>query len=240
MRYGPFLAALLVTALPLSAQEEPKEEDFGEVIDVRVVNVEAVVTSRDGDRVRGLSKDDFRLLVDGREVPIEFFNEVVDGAMVNGEPSNPSNPSETPAADAVGRSVLVYIDDSLTVVAQRNIVLDQIEASLTRLSPRDQVAIAAYDAEKLERLLDWTSDRGRISAALAVARVRGTEGLTFKAHALQGFPDLGERVSNVVNAAASAMRGLPAPPGRKVMLLLAGGWPLIEAPASRALRDRAP
>jgi len=234
MRHLLVLAALLVTALPLPAQEEPEPPAFGEVIDVRVINVEAVVTGRGGERVRGLSKDDFQLLVDGREVPIEFFNEVVDGTMVNGELVT----GEPSAADVVGRSVLVFVDDSFAIASQRNIVLDQIGASLARLSPHDQVAIAAFDGKRLERLLDWTSEAGRISAALAVERGRKPDGLTARVHEIQEFPDFGERLSNAVNAAAAAMSGLPAPPGRKVMLLLSGGWPLVEAPSRRAFGDR--
>ncbi|MFY9825785.1 MAG: hypothetical protein WAM82_30705, partial [Thermoanaerobaculia bacterium] len=45
----------------------PASSSFGESIDVRVVNVEAVVTNRKGGRVPGLTAADFRLLVDGRE-----------------------------------------------------------------------------------------------------------------------------------------------------------------------------
>ena len=228
MRYAPGFAMLLVTALPLLAQDQP-DPVFDEAIDVRVVNVEAVVTSRNGERVRGLSKDDFRLLVDGREVPIEFFNEITDGKMANGEAAEP---------EVVGRRVLVFFDDSFAIRSQRNIVLDQIEARLTRLSPHDQVAIAAFDGKKLDRLADWTSDGSRIAAALAVERARETDGLTPRVHLRMGFPDYGERMNKAINAAAAAMRGLSAPPGRKVMLLLTGDWPLFETPTYRSLNAR--
>src|SRR3954471_13683568 len=80
MRLRSFLAAifllvdgLLADALPVAAEQAPQQQvqTFGESIDVRVVNVEAVVVDKKGERVRGLSAADFRLLVDGREVPIE-------------------------------------------------------------------------------------------------------------------------------------------------------------------------
>ena len=62
-----FVAALGF-ALPLTGQEPPAEVPvIGETIDVRVVNVEAVVTSASGERVGGLKAEDFRLLVDGAE-----------------------------------------------------------------------------------------------------------------------------------------------------------------------------
>jgi len=41
---------------------------FGETIDVRVVNVEVVVTDGSGNRVNGLKPADFHLKVDGKEV----------------------------------------------------------------------------------------------------------------------------------------------------------------------------
>src|SRR5688572_17228697 len=53
--------------------------DFGETVEVKVVNVEAVVTDRDGNRVPGLSADDFTLTVDGRPVPIRYFSEIRGG-----------------------------------------------------------------------------------------------------------------------------------------------------------------
>ena len=63
----------------LGADEPPARVEVGESIDVRVVNVEAVVTDRRGHPVRGLAAADFQLLVDGREVPIDYFTEIRDG-----------------------------------------------------------------------------------------------------------------------------------------------------------------
>ena len=79
MRFrSPLAAAVLLCAslAPAAAQETPPQETFGETVDVRVVNVEVVVTDRQGNRVTGLSPDDFRLRVDGKEVPVEYFTEV--------------------------------------------------------------------------------------------------------------------------------------------------------------------
>lgn len=201
------------------------------------------MTGKDGERVRGLTKDDFRLLVDGREVPIQFFNEVADGRMVSGTsasaaPDGTAGPAPQP--EVVGRSVLVYIDDSFTIASQRNIVLDQIAATLSRLSPQDEVAITAFDGDTLKLLLDWTSDAQDISAVLDLAKAHKPDGLKARVHKQQDFPDLGDRLFNAVNAAAAAMRGVTEPEGRKVMLLLSGGWPLIEVPARYYVKGRRP
>ena len=66
------VAALLCASLaPAAAQETPPQETFGELIEVRVVNVEVVVTDRDGNRVSGLGPADFRLTVDGNTLKNE-------------------------------------------------------------------------------------------------------------------------------------------------------------------------
>jgi VWFA-related protein len=178
--------------------------------------------------------------VDGREVPIEFFNEVADGKLVSGP--GPANTAGSPAQEpeVVGRSVLLYIDDTFGIASQRNTVLDQIAASLSQLSPQDEVAIAAFDGKELKLLLDWTSDARDISEGLDIAKARKPDGLTTRVHQEQDFPDLGARLASAINAAAAAMRGVTEPEGRKVMLMLVGGWPLIDIPASHNFSRRRP
>jgi hypothetical protein len=76
-----FALLILATTLALAApavDPGPGEGAFGEALDVRVVSVEATVTDRQGRRVEGLTAADFRLLVDGREVPVDFLKQVRD------------------------------------------------------------------------------------------------------------------------------------------------------------------
>lgn len=173
---------LAVLAAPLAQAEEP----YGESIDVRVVNVEAVVTDREGNRVRGLAAGDFRLLVDGREVPVDYFTEVAEGVALPIPPSGATDPeSSTVSAPApagpVGRSYLVFIDDSFSIAAQRDLVLWQIERDLGRLGPEDRMAVVEFDGNFLHRLADWTGDRAVLAAAFAEARQRPAGGLLFLA-----------------------------------------------------------
>jgi VWFA-related protein len=283
MRTTAALAALawMVPAFPAAAQQGASA--FDEAIDVRVVNVEAVVTGKGGERVRGLSKEDFRLLVDGREVPLQFFNEVTDGTMVASE-KQPD--AQAAAPETVGRRVLLFVDDSFGIAPHRNLVLDRIGKSLEKLSPRDQVAVVAFDGKKLDLVSGWTADRGRIAEALAAARARRANGLMLRAQlrninrdlaavtSVQGFtplpvpttegPEMGRfgnegfdgaafmnsggavtidlpaLLNRVVAASAAAMRAVPVPEGRKVMLILAGGWPMPEERSTRGLLDELP
>lgn len=272
------IVAGLSLAVPLVAQDPPAEIPvIGETIDVRVVNVEAVVTDAAGKRVRGLSAGDFRLLVDGREVPVEYFTEVEEGAPVG--PKETAQPAEGAAAptapvspgEEVGRSYLIYVDDSFSLPGRRNELLEKLERDLALLRAADQMAVLAFDGSHIDVLCGWTGEAGKLREALARARKRPAEGGRMLAHqrALQADVDwmetsadsiatggsdsavgvnanemaeilgaLSNRISpeartqlgRTAAAAAAALRGFEAPPGRKVLLLFSGAWSLSVAP----------
>jgi Ca-activated chloride channel family protein len=91
------LAALLALAAhPLSAQpaplapqdrqdEEPLVPEIrGEVIDFVWIDLFAVATRRSGKPVRGLGQDDFRVHLDGRDLPVQQVLEAADVPLVLG------------------------------------------------------------------------------------------------------------------------------------------------------------
>jgi VWFA-related protein len=174
---------LLAGSLSLAAQEPApagasvEGMDVGESIDVRVVNVEAVVTDRSGQRIKGLKPTDFRLLVDGKEVPIDYFTEIRDGAAVEAHGDAPASP----VSGTVGRNLLVFIDQSSSIQAQLDLVLRRLDEDLGRLAAGDQIALVAADPEgHLKILTDWTSDAGRLRAALAQVRREPTGGVRLR------------------------------------------------------------
>ena len=157
--------------------------EVGESIDVRVVNVEAVVTDSRGQRIKGLKPTDFRLLVDGKEVPIDYFTEIRGGAAVEVHGDVPASP----VSGTVGRNLLIFIDQSFTIQAQLDLVLRRLEEDLDRLAPGDQVALVAADPEgHLKILTDWTSDAARLRAVLA-AGPPGADGRSASPLALESL-----------------------------------------------------
>lgn len=163
------LGAIMIS--PLAAQPP---QVFEEAIDVRVVNVEAVVTDARGQRIRGLTAQDFRLLVDGKEVPVEYFTEVVEGTAA----ANTAGAGTSPVAagEEVGRDYLVYIDESFSLANARDELLEKLERDLTLLGPGDQMAVLAFDGSRLEVLSGWTGDHAALAAALEAARRRPAKG----------------------------------------------------------------
>jgi VWFA-related protein len=260
-----FLAAVLAAGLPvpreLIAQEvtvqeaaEPAgvEGAFVDTLEVQAVNVEVVVTDRNGDRVTDLTAADFRLLVDGKPVPLDYFAEVRDGRPVAApgaeEAALPPALTDLGAGEEVGTSYLVFIDEFFSPPRLRNEALKVLARDLHLLGPRDRMAVVAFDSKRLRVITDWTSPGAALEQTLrTAARGRGhlhasdfgvasdlkplrLNGETLEVdNSLQAADYEGEALQSsvardVVLAAAGALRTFDPPAGRKVALILSGGW----------------
>jgi VWFA-related protein len=245
------MTGVMLGAVAIGAQEPAPSlptAEFGASIDVRTVNVEVVVTDRKGQRVPGLKATDFRLMVDGRQVPLDDFTEVEDGQAAGpaAEPAQPaeavapatptSAPSPPPAAAPsvkVGTNYLVFVDESFAVGPDRNLMLKLLARDLP-VGPSDRMAIVAFNGHKLELLKDWTGDRDALRQTLREAQQRLSHGIERLVQRAQAAEDGTFAVStwavlfgethSAAEAAAAAMRGVSLPPGRKVLLLISGGW----------------
>lgn len=246
------LTLLLAGAHAPFAQEPSAVDQFSEQVEVRVVNIEVVVTDRDGVLVRGLGVGDFVLDVDGVEAPIDYFSEVRGGQVLaaagDGAMDLPSVPALVPG-ETVGTSYLVFIDDYFTFEGDRNRVLDGIADDLGLLGPDDRMAIVSFDGRRAEMITSWTSSATELERALREAKGRPTSGLLRLSELRQfersverapttGIQDfsldpetrayvlrLADQVDRMIDGASATLRGFAEPPGRKVMVLVTGGWP---------------
>ncbi|HEY0553865.1 MAG TPA: VWA domain-containing protein, partial [Thermoanaerobaculia bacterium] len=245
------LIGLILSVVAIGAQESSPvvpAAEFGASIDVRTVNVEVVVTDRKGNRVQGLKASDFRLRVDGRQVSLDYFTEVQEGqaagpaaeATVTTGTTEAAAPAAAPAsappaapAGKVGTSYLVFVDESSAVASDRNLMLNLLARDLP-VGPADRMAIVAFDGHKLDLVNDWTGDRDVLRQTLRESQNRKSHGIQLlvkRAQAAEddpsGFADSEELflgTQGAAQAAAAAMRGVSSPPGRKVLLLISGGW----------------
>jgi VWFA-related protein len=248
-------AAWAVPAMATPEAAEPLAA-LSETVDVRVANIETVVTAN-GSPVLGLGADDFRLLVDGEERPIEFFTEVRGGVAIDaGARRQVAGIPSLVSGEPVGVSYLVFVDDYFSLAQDRDRVLEALRAQLGGLRPEDRMAIVAYDGSRLEMLSSWTGSRPELERAIRRAEARPARGLQRWLEQRSGLlpsrssggrrqgrilpaslrgdltPDeyfygrqLEDQVGREVQAAAAMLRGFGAVPGRRVALLLSGGWP---------------
>ncbi|HYG64069.1 MAG TPA: VWA domain-containing protein [Thermoanaerobaculia bacterium] len=156
--------------------------------------------------------------------------------------------------EPVGTSYLVFIDDFFTLQTRRDEVLRSLKETLFRLGPEDRMAVVAFDGRGLELLSSWSNSHRNLNRAFDKALSRRAVGaqriaelrnyrLSRRISVREGFGPmpafqdrlddeeldyavrLRDQVTRSVEAATSSLRGFANPPGRKVMLLLSGGWP---------------
>jgi VWFA-related protein len=244
------LASAGQTPAAESTSEAALDRLFTESVEVRVVNVEVVVTDREGNRIPGLRPSDFELVVDGEVVGIDYFTEVAGGRAVGSQTADAaSGVPELRAGEPVGTSYLVFIDEFFSEPVDRNQVLDALQEQVVAMAPEDRMAIVAYNGEDLDMISNWTQSSDEIIDALRRARGRKAFGLRRRAELRQSetiestpllvdpldtrlsleersyVERMVQQVERVVTAATSTLRSFGGPPGRKAFVLFAGEWP---------------
>lgn len=150
MMKTPLSLLVLLLALPLNAQ-------YRETVSVSVVEVPVTVVDRSGNPVRGLTKEQFEIFVDGKKVPVTGF-ETID--MTTIDESSRAQPA-TPLPAAAYRNFLLLFDFSGstpgTITRAQTAAREFVAAHLKR---RDLCAVATFSVEKgMEVLTSFTSDR---------------------------------------------------------------------------------
>jgi len=138
-------AALSQTPPPPTPAPAPTEETLTLRVASRVVALSAVVRGKDNIPVQGLTKDDFELKQDGKDVPIRYFSEA----------------SELPLTFAI------LVDTS---GSQRTLLSDEVLGSdvffQTMLGrPQDRAMLLRVDAE-VDELVAMTSSPNRLHLGL--------------------------------------------------------------------------
>lgn len=201
-------------------------ERFGETIQVRIVNLEVQVRDPLGRVVTGLPREAFTVRIGTEEVPLAHFDEVklIDHrtAAEGSVPLGSEDPANRPTSN-----YLFFLDNELALKTRRNMALKFLRRELGRLEPGDQASIVAFDGEKLEILSEWSASTEQVDRVLEKAMSMPAGGIHHLARRrLVNFVANweGNAARRSVLAASAALRALPAPPGRKVLMLLAGGW----------------
>ena len=177
-RRGITAAALAACAALASGQQQTLSQFF-EAVEVRVLDLDVVVLDRDGAPVRGLTREDFTLLEDGREVELTHFAEHDETATVpsgvapavEGAAPAVAAPAPTPTPGD-GVTWLVYLDQSRLRPSRRNQVVEQVRRFLGgALRPGDRTMVATWDGDALHLASPLSTDPEWPLAALeAVAR----------------------------------------------------------------------
>lgn len=170
------LSAVLLAA-PLLAQQAPPPAapSFGETIEVRVINVDVMVTDKSGKPVSGLTKDDFELYENGKKLEISNFAEVT-GTTQTATMARTAQPSAAPQAapatpqaegpDVRSRKVVLFLDNSTLTPASRAKVVAAAKAFVAQtVRPSDQVSVITWNPG-LKVNADFTNNVAEVGKTL--------------------------------------------------------------------------
>ena len=158
----------LFVAVLIAAAAEGQQRTAGESIEVAITNVDVVVTDREGNRVRGLSKDDFEIREGGRVQPVTNFAEYApaDGVVT----ADLAAPGEIGPASALAtperRSIVIFIEAFKTRDFRSKPLFDAFRSMLREVvRPGDAVAVAMFTGS-LVIVQEFTGDIAKLEAAI--------------------------------------------------------------------------
>lgn len=237
-------------AVQTTGDETPSTQ-FGEAVEVRVVNVDVYVTDKEGNPVTGLGPEDFELYEDKRPVQISNFYAIEDGG-ATGESEREADP---PAATPVARDelpaeqrlhMIVYVDNLNLRPFNRNRVLRSLREFLDRhLEPGDRAMVVSYE-RALHVRQPFTSDPAALSRALLELETTTAQGVHADSdrrdvmREIQEADDAGLAESRVrtyaeaqyndlqftIDALKDFVRHLGGLPGRKALIYVSDGVPM--------------
>jgi VWFA-related protein len=174
------LAAAVLAAVALSAPLHAQSlTPITESIEVRVTNIDVVVTDRAGQPITGLTKDDFILQEAGQTQSITNFYEIRE-ALAQGDGRDTAPASDVPP-EVGRRRVVVFVDNQSIHPISRNQAFDALERSLeTLMRPGDECAIVFWNGRS-EVISPFTSDRAALMKSFRGAASRSAGGTTLEA-----------------------------------------------------------
>jgi VWFA-related protein len=219
-------AALLLVGIARSQPANPQNEQAPVIrAETRLVLVDAVVTDKKGNYVRDLEAGDFRVWEDNKEQAITSFSREADVAA-------PSQPRQ---------HYLVLFFDYTTMDSAQQVYARQAAAKFidAQAGPQRLMAVASFGGS-LHVVQDFTASTARLKRALGgqlpsltlggTAEVATTEMPTLSDAQLGYSSRLDAAASFAVRTSLLALRRLAqqlgAIPGRKILVLFTGGFPL--------------
>ncbi len=152
------IAIACLAAHPSVAQQD---EAYSDAIDVSVVNVEVVVSDKDGNPIVGLDRDDFELFEDGELMELSNFyasrtagETTVDGATT--KPTDRARPL----------NLVIFIDHLNIGPQNRSLLFDRLRQELRDHATASDRMMVATMSSRLEIAQPFTEDLDRILAVL--------------------------------------------------------------------------
>jgi VWFA-related protein len=245
------IALLAVQAVAQGRNQQPESPRLVENIDVRVINIDVVVTDRRGNPIQGLKKEDFEIRENNQPKPISNFYEVRGSKAIGDEAETPAPESPAPVTaqqipEEMKRRIIFYVDNLTLAPFNRNRVFNNMKEFLkTAMRPGDEAMIATYnrsmkvrvpftrDPKQIESMLDiiagesglgvaHTSERRTTEDRIRESNTYSEAVATARSYASSVEHDLRQSASSI-SALMSTLAGVE---GKKILVLTSEGFPM--------------
>jgi len=167
------LLLLLAAAMPLIAQQQ---SPAGETIEVSIINVDVFVTDRKGNRVHGLTRDDFEIRENGQRQPITNFAEYAPDPVPRGSsgemtvtdatPRNSEGPEGPRNPVSAQRNIVIFVELQRQPSARVREVFGALREFVRKaVRPGDAATVVAFDT-RLSTRQAFTDDTAALERAL--------------------------------------------------------------------------
>ncbi len=241
------LAVLLASSSAIATGQTQTTPTFREAVEVRVMDLDVVVTDSRGRSVSDLTQQDFTVRVDGKLVPIDYFTRVEAGT-IHAPDLATASPERVLAEYRKGEEVyvprhfLIYFDLGHLSPAGRNRGVEALQDLVTRLGPSDSARVVLFD-RRAKNLTDWTTSKETLLNALSKIESAGV-GMSRLLTEQQTLRDIDSTFSRSTRASFARQYGeqervevrtmlrsmenelptLTALPGKRAFLFVSGGF----------------
>jgi len=241
LAYSALAFALAIHSVAL-ADQQIEMPVISERVEVTVVNVDVVVTDRQGSHVHGLSANDFEIFEDDRPQPISNFSEIK---------LAPAEAAQSPIAESTARPVdqpkrrFVFFVDNLSIhpFHRRDVFAGAKDFLRKNLGPSDEAMIVSWN-RRLKIAVPPTNDFTRLEAGFnavlkdvslgfgsgyerdqflkELREDRGRAATKARMQARIASQDLQQSV-RAINTLLTRLSGVD---GRKILVLVSEGFPM--------------
>jgi VWFA-related protein len=266
MKYTAALLAFVLVCLTATRAQNPRKEDAPQaddrvIVTTNLVQVDAVVTDKQGRQITDLRPDDFEIVEGGQVRPIVGFSYVPLSSKLtkSAEKSNPApairraTPPQIHALrpENVSRAIAIVVDDfglSFESIARSRAALAKFVSEQTE--PRDVIAVVRssggvgsiqqFTSNKTEllatirRLRFYQTGRGGIAALDSMSPFdRDENGVDLQGYSRSNVPDLSSKefFGGSLGALGFVIERLARFPGRKSIVLISENLQLTSVAA---------
>lgn len=161
---------LLVAAAGFSQTETQITPEYAEEIEVRVIDIDVVVTDRRGNPLTELAREDFELYENGRRVDILYFSRIAGGRLADfpGPSGEEAGADGFPQQERIPRTWVIFIDHTNMTPPIRNHAMRQLQLFLHRAIARgDRGMVALNDGRSFRIRQPATDDQRLLMQTLA-------------------------------------------------------------------------